>query len=85
MATDLTLNTYTIKSVNDDGSVTVIFDCDGKSQTLANAPVGDSTSLKSFLSDYLSAYKQGLQTEQSTADSSVTALVGKKQTADTGA
>lgn len=83
---DYTKDTYTIKSIDQStGNVKVVFDCDGKEQTLGGAPLDDADQLKSFLTTYLSAYKQGKKTEEVKVDSSVSDLVGKKQTADTEA
>lgn len=80
---DYTKNTYTITKINKDlNTVTVTFDVDGTSQTLSGAPLDDAEGTKQFLSDYCNAYIAGLQQNSVTVDKDVTALVGKKQTAD---
>lgn len=84
MAIDLTKTTYTITSIDQaTGNIKVTFDCDGKPQCLSGAPLDDADALKSFVSDYLSAYTSGLQSTAVTVDKDVTALVGVKQAADT--
>lgn len=82
---DLTKNTYTIQSIATDGVVSVVFDVDGKLQKLGGVPVENSDETKLYLSNYLIAYKEGLQKEilTKTIAPTTTALVGKLQTAKT--
>lgn len=78
------METFTINSINEDGSVDVTFSSDSKKQNLSGLPiVGDKEALNTALSNYAVAYKNGLNViEKPQASTEVIALVGKPQTVD---
>lgn len=74
------MNTFKILSVNKNGSVSVVFSVDGKTQVLNGMPVGDKDALVQALTDYALAYEAGLQiaADVDIADE-VISLLGKDQ------
>lgn len=53
------MDTFTIQSFNDDGSVSVLFSIDNKVQTLSGVPVFDPDETTMYLAQYCQDYRNG--------------------------
>jgi hypothetical protein len=51
---------FTINSVNEDGTVSVTYDVDSVEQNISGLPVNDADALSQALADYGKAYEAGL-------------------------
>lgn len=63
------------------GSLDVTFHCDGTTHNLTGDmyDLNDADALKKALSDYATAYIQGIETTRANVSKSVDSLVGKQQ------
>jgi hypothetical protein len=84
---DDTKLSYTVKKINTDGSVDVLFDCDGKTQNISGLDLSSADNLTNALDAYTFAYIAGKQQEALDAappqvPNDVTALLNKVQVAE---
>ena len=74
---------FTITNIDEEtGNVSVVFDVDGKEQSIANLPVGDKQSLMDALTNYGIAYEVGLSQSTVTIDPELTKVMNKPQSVD---